>query len=147
MENYGSDQNHDRGHHGVSHKLEVLSGWHVGPRYELVKYIGEGSYGQVAKAIDVRSGEPVAIKRIDSVFDNATDCKHLLRELILLKKLNHASIVRLLNVLIGDDDGDLENFNEIYLVMSYSTSDLRKLSQSNIALNITQIKSIIRSLT
>ena len=41
-----------------------LSEWKVGPNYKLLKFRGEGKYGQVAKAKDLRTNETVAIKRI-----------------------------------------------------------------------------------
>lgn len=57
----------------------------MGPNYKLEKFLGEGSYGQVAKAIDLRTRKKVAIKKIEDVFEDVSDCKRFLREVRLLK--------------------------------------------------------------
>lgn len=144
MDTQETRQSQELGNGGISHKLQVISGWKVVPNYKLVKYVGEGSYGQVVKAIDQRTNKPVAIKRIEGVFEDAADCKRLLREIILLSKLKHPSIVSLIDVFVDTDDLDI--FNDIYLVMPYCSSDIRKLTKSKIPLDLVQVKSLIRSL-
>ena len=54
----------------------------VGPRYSSVKFLGEGAYGVVVEALDSRTGEKVAIKKI-SPFEHQTYCQ--VRILIFLK--------------------------------------------------------------
>ena len=63
----------------------------------------------------------MAIKRVDKLFDNAVNSKLVLRELKLMKKLNHPNITKLIDILLPDD---FEWFNEVYIVMDYCKSDL-----------------------
>ena len=63
--------------------------WEVGPDYECQKLLGSGSYGAVAMAIHKPTGRKVAIKKMDGVFEDETDCKRILREIKILRKLKH----------------------------------------------------------
>ena len=58
--------------------------WPIGNEYEIKNFVGKGSYGQVASAVHRPSGKKVAIKKIDELFDDLTDCKRVLREIKLL---------------------------------------------------------------
>ncbi len=41
----------------------------------------------------------MAIKRIASLFEDEVDCKRILREITLLRKLDHPSIVKILDII------------------------------------------------
>lgn len=72
------------------------------------------AYGVVWKAIDKKSGKPVALKKIFDAFSNATDAQRTYREIMFLRELKaHNNIVRLDNVLKAENDKD------IYLVFEY----------------------------
>lgn len=111
--------------------------WPLQDKYEIIKQIGIGSYGSVVKAKSLKTGEFVAIKKITNVFDDLIDGKRILREIALLKRLNHPNIVNLLEIIIPEKD--LENFNEIYLVLEYAPGDLKKLFKSNYNLELNHI--------
>ena len=51
--------------------------------------IGKGSYGVVCSAVDSKTGEKVAIKKINNVFDHVSDATRILREIKLLRLLRH----------------------------------------------------------
>lgn len=51
--------------------------------------IGKGSYGIVCSAIDTKTQEKVAIKKINNVFDHVSDATRILREIKLLRLLRH----------------------------------------------------------
>jgi mitogen-activated protein kinase 1/3 len=51
--------------------------------------LGQGSYGQAASAIHKASGKKVSIKKMDGVFEDEVDCKRILREITLLRKLKN----------------------------------------------------------
>ena len=66
------------------------------------------------KAIDKRSKEVVALKKIFDAFQNATDAQRTFREIMYLQEMTgHDNIIRLGNVLKADNDRD------IYLVFEY----------------------------
>ncbi len=56
--------------------------------------IGKGSYGVVCSALDTKTGEKVAIKRIMNVFDHVSDATRILREIKLLRLLRHPGASR-----------------------------------------------------
>lgn len=61
-------------------------------KYKILKPIGVGAYGVVAAAIDMETGRKVAIKKISGVFDNFTDAKRIIREVRLMRALNHENV-------------------------------------------------------
>ncbi|CAL0303705.1 unnamed protein product [Lupinus luteus] len=67
--------------------------------YEVMGILGEGSFGRVYRCKHIRTGEIVAIKQIDFRYDQNAVPSSLIREVSLLRELNHDNIVRLLNVL------------------------------------------------
>jgi serine/threonine protein kinase len=58
----------------------------VDDRYEVTKKIGFGAYGMVFAAKDSKTGEEVAIKKIQTAFTNLVDSKRVLREIKILSK-------------------------------------------------------------
>ena len=76
-----------------------LASWECGPNYKCEKLLGSGSYGQVAQATQLSTGKRVAIKKMDKIFDDETDCKRILREITLLRKLKHPCVVELIEIL------------------------------------------------
>ena len=71
------------------------------------------AYGIVWKAVDKKTRQTVALKKIFDAFQNATDAQRTYREIMFLQALNHDNIIKLLNVLKADNDKD------IYLVFEY----------------------------
>jgi serine/threonine protein kinase len=58
-------------------------------RYTIKEVIGKGSYGVVCSAVDNYTGEKVAIKKINNVFEHVSDATRILREIKLLRLLKH----------------------------------------------------------
>lgn len=115
----------------------------VDSRYKPSKAIGSGSYGKVCLAIDRHRGKKVAIKKIKDVFHNTLDSRRILREIKLLGHFNHPNIIKIVDVL---DPPKPKDFRDLYIVMDYMQSDLKKviysdnkLSEDHIAFIIYQI--------
>ena len=53
--------------------------------YDLLKLIGQGSYGEVVKARHKTSGKIVAIKLLKNLFKDIFETKKQLRELSILR--------------------------------------------------------------
>ena len=117
--------------------------WEIGTDYKCEKLLGQGSYGQVAQAIQLSTGKRVAIKKMDNIFEDETDCKRILREVTLLRKLRHPCVVELIEICFPKDP---ENFTTIYVVMEFAESDLKKILKSSINLQIIHIQTIVYNL-
>ncbi|KAM9099607.1 mitogen-activated protein kinase 15 isoform 1-T1 [Sarcophilus harrisii] len=95
---------------------------HVAQRYLIKRRLGKGAYGIVWKAVDRRTGEIVAIKKIFDAFRNKTDAQRTFREITFLQEFdNHPNIIRLLNVIRAENDRD------IYLVFESMDTDLHSV--------------------
>ncbi|XP_073256948.1 extracellular signal-regulated kinase 2-like isoform X1 [Porites lutea] len=95
---------------------------HITKKYEIKKRLGKGAYGIVWKAIDRRTGEVVAVKKIFDAFRNQTDAQRTFREICFLQEFgDHENIIKLLNVIKADNDKD------IYLVFEYMDTDLHNV--------------------
>ncbi|KRX11020.1 Protein kinase-like domain [Pseudocohnilembus persalinus] len=63
--------------------------------YQVIKVVGDGSFGVVSKAVNTQTGEMVAIKQMKQDYENWDECLKL-RELKALQKLkNHINIIKL----------------------------------------------------
>lgn len=71
----------------------------MGNDYIVEKMLGTGSYGKVALATKKSTGQKVAIKRMENIFEDETDCKRILREVSLMRKLRHPFLVELVEIL------------------------------------------------
>lgn len=97
-------------------------------RYHIMDTIGSGAYGVVVSATDVTTGEQVAIKKIEKAFEHATYTKRTLRELIILRLLNHENIIRIKTIQLPNSR---EDFDEIYLVSELMETDLSSIIKSS----------------
>ncbi|XP_032982165.1 mitogen-activated protein kinase 15 isoform X1 [Rhinolophus ferrumequinum] len=95
---------------------------HVAQRYLIKRRLGKGAYGIVWKAVDRRTGQVVAIKKIFDAFRDKTDAQRTFREIMLLQEFgDHPNIIRLLDVIRAENDRD------IYLVFEFMDTDLHAI--------------------
>lgn len=80
---------------------------------------------------------------MENIFEDEIDCKRILREITLLRKLKHPFVVELIELL---EPKDPKKFNTIYTVMEYAESDLKKVIKSSIHLQLVHIQTIIYNL-
>jgi serine/threonine protein kinase len=89
-------------------------------RYQMIEALGSGAFGDVFKAKDLHTDQIVALKRIRNV-DLADEgiSATTLREIGLLRMLNHPNIAKLHDVVhaVGDP---------LYLVLEFAKHDLSK---------------------
>ena len=67
-------------------------------KYKVIKVIGDGTYGSVMKAVNLITGEVVAIKKMKKKCYKWEACTDL-KEIKSLIKLSHPNIVRLIEVI------------------------------------------------
>ncbi|XP_015268274.1 PREDICTED: serine/threonine-protein kinase MAK [Gekko japonicus] len=87
-------------------------------RYTTMKQLGDGTYGSVLMGKSNETGELVAIKRMKRKFYSWDECMNL-REVKSLKKLNHANVIKLKEVIREND--------HLYFVFEYMKENLYQL--------------------
>ena len=87
-------------------------------RYQKLEKIGEGTYGVVYKAKDRISAEIIALKKIRLEAEDEGIPSTAIREISLLKELQHANIVRLYDVVHTE--------KKLTLVFEYLDQDLKQ---------------------
>ncbi|CAI5466126.1 unnamed protein product [Closterium sp. Yama58-4] len=97
-------------------------------KYRLLEVIGRGSYGIVCSAIDTHTGEKVAIKKINDIFEHVSDATRILREIKLLRLLRHPDIVEIKHIMLPPSRRD---FKDIYVVFELMESDLHQVIKAN----------------
>ncbi|KAI0492577.1 hypothetical protein KFK09_026850 [Dendrobium nobile] len=97
-------------------------------RYKIQEVIGKGSYGVVCSAIDIQTGEKVAIKKIHDIFEHISDAARILREIKLLRILRHPDIVEIKHIMLPPSKRD---FKDIYVVFELMESDLHQVIKAN----------------
>lgn len=74
-------------------------------KYDIQKRLGKGAYGIVWKAIDKRSNETVALKKIFDAFRNSTDAQRTFREVMFLQEFGrHPNVIKLYNIIRAEND-------------------------------------------
>mmetsp|Transcript_22984 Transcript_22984/g.58378 ORF Transcript_22984/g.58378 Transcript_22984/m.58378 type:complete len:371 (+) Transcript_22984:133-1245(+) len=105
----------------------------VDERYQVKKGVGQGAYGLICAAKDTVSGESVAVKKINNAFEDAVDCKRILRELKLLRHFNHENVLGLRDIM-SPPPGKPETWKDMYLVTELLDTDLHYIIHSKQAL-------------
>uniref|UniRef100_A0A4W4DT22 Cell division control protein 2 homolog n=1 Tax=Electrophorus electricus TaxID=8005 RepID=A0A4W4DT22_ELEEL len=86
--------------------------------YVKIEKIGEGTYGVVYKGKHKSTGQVVALKKIRLESEEEGVPSTAVREISLLKELQHPNVVRLLDVLMQE--------SKLYLVFEFLSMDLKK---------------------
>ncbi|XP_043720293.1 cyclin-dependent kinase C-2-like isoform X2 [Telopea speciosissima] len=123
--------------------------------FEKLEQIGEGTYGQVYMAREIKTGEIVALKKIR--MDNEREGFPItaIREIKILKKLHHENVIKLKEIVTspgpekdeqGRPDGNKYK-GGIYMVFEYMDHDLTGLSdRPGMRFSVPQIKCYMRQL-
>lgn len=91
--------------------------------WQKIEIIGSGGYGVVFKARRKTDSKEFAIKKISNISNKNGIEPFLIREIVLLRNLSHANIIKLSDVINSDSsiylifelmDGDILNFRETY---------------------------------
>lgn len=118
------------GPHSVETKTYMVLGtpFEVDKRYEILNPVGTGAYGLVCEALDTATGEKVAIKKIERAFEHTTFTKRTLRELKILRLLQHENIIAVRSIQLP---ASRQEFNDLYLVCELMETDLTTIIKSD----------------
>eukprot|EP01114_Cavostelium_apophysatum_P001683 TRINITY_DN11465_c0_g1_i1.p1 TRINITY_DN11465_c0_g1~~TRINITY_DN11465_c0_g1_i1.p1 ORF type:complete len:310 (+),score=30.81 TRINITY_DN11465_c0_g1_i1:64-930(+) len=91
-------------------------------RYQVLEKVGEGTYGIVYKAKDKETGQIVALKKIRLDLEDQGVPSTTLREVALLRELEHPNVVRLLDV--------VQRKKRLFLIFEFIVCDLKRYLDS-----------------
>ena len=99
---------------------------------EIIDPVGSGAYGVVVaakdKGDDGKEDSLIAIKKMEKVFEHKIFAQRTLRELKIMRLLNHDNVLGLKNIL---DPGSLDNFKELYVMSELMETDLAQIIKSS----------------
>jgi cyclin-dependent kinase 12/13 len=142
-------------------KRDPMANWQCKPAdmFEKVDLVGEGTFGKVYKAkykpqvdksllgkLKDAKTEHVALKRI--LMDNEKEGFPItaIREIMILKKLNHKNIINLMEIVTSKPSEKNKYRGNVYLVFEYMEHDLAGLADRNVSFGIPQIKCLIHQI-
>ncbi|RVE74304.1 hypothetical protein OJAV_G00020760 [Oryzias javanicus] len=111
--------------------LMNIHGFDLGSRYMDLKPLGYGGNGLVFSAVDTDCDKRVAVKKI--ILTDPQSVKHALREIKIIRRLDHDNIVKVFEVLgpsgrrLTEDVVSLTEVNSVYIVQEYMDTDLSQL--------------------
>nr|KYP67465.1 Mitogen-activated protein kinase 9 [Cajanus cajan] len=109
-------------------ETEFFTEYGEASQYQIQEVVGKGSYGVVGSAVDAHTGERVAIKKINDVFEHVSDATRILREIKLLRLLRHPDIVEIKHIMLPPSRRE---FRDIYVVFELMESDLYQVIKAN----------------
>ncbi|WWC87672.1 uncharacterized protein L201_002563 [Kwoniella dendrophila CBS 6074] len=93
--------------------------------YDLGAKLGEGTFGVVTKGVEIATKRVIALKKL--ITHNPRDGVSVttVREIKILKSLNHPNVVPILNMVVERKiPGDRSNRGEVFMVFPYMDHDL-----------------------
>ncbi|XP_041838171.1 mitogen-activated protein kinase 6 [Melanotaenia boesemani] len=111
--------------------LMNIHGFDLGSRYMDLKPLGYGGNGLVFSAVDTDCDKRVAVKKI--ILTDPQSVKHALREIKIIRRLDHDNIVKVFETLgpsgrkLTEDVVSLTEVNSVYIVQEYMETDLCQL--------------------
>ncbi|KAH7882368.1 kinase-like domain-containing protein [Phlebopus sp. FC_14] len=96
--------------------------------YDMTTKLGEGTFGEVHKAVQTLTGRAVALKRILMHNEKEGMPVTALREIKILKAMNHPCIINILDMFVVRGNGDTPL--SVYMVFPYMDHDLAGLLEN-----------------
>ncbi len=139
--------------HGMLKKSQVLlQQWAVPKKYKLSKFIGRGSFGEIAEAF-CNGDKRVAIKYCAGLFQtgptmlNPTEtAAKKLRELHLLHALKSPNVINLLDAFTDPPINSGQSLRDLYLVLEWADSDLHSFLHGSRFLAASEVASLLNQL-
>ena len=101
-------------------------------KFDIIDPVGSGAYGVVVAAKDTTNDDEatnlVAIKKIEKAFEHKVFTLRTLRELKIMRLLNHENVLSIKSIL---QPRSLQDFNELYVVSDLMETDLAQIIKSN----------------
>jgi len=115
--------------------------------FDRIAQVGEGTYGSVYKAKDRKTNELVAMKRIRMTNEREGFPITAIREIKLLRDMDHENVVNLKEVVTSKETKETRNRGSVYIVFEFMDHDLMGLMDTaNMEFKIEQVKCFTKQL-
>eukprot|EP00803_Ostreobium_quekettii_P007246 evm.model.scf_339EXC.16 EVM.evm.TU.scf_339EXC.16 scf_339EXC:91671-94680(+) len=109
----------------------------VDEKYVPIKAVGKGAYGLVCSAQNQETKEKVAIKKISGAFSNDVEAKRTMREINLLRHIEHENVIAIHEIMLP---GNTRRFEDVYVVQECMDTDLHQIIRSSQPLSEDHLK-------
>lgn len=115
---------------GIETNCYLVQGtsFEVDKRYKIIEPMSHGAYGIVCSAEDEVTEQQVALKKIEGMFEHITITKRTLRELRILRHLQHENLVQIKSIFLP---GSKAEFEDLYVVSELMETDLASTLRSS----------------
>ncbi|TPX51742.1 hypothetical protein SeLEV6574_g00122 [Synchytrium endobioticum] len=128
-------------------ELRTFRGLSSVESYEISQTVGEGTFGVVTIGTDKRDGRTVALKKIGMKNEREGLPVTALREIKILKMMNHPNVIELIEIATKKGDPKKNIRADVYMVFPYMDHDLSGIIESHsIKLHPSHIKSYMKQL-
>ena len=111
----------------------------INNHYRLDTPLGKGAQGNVTKAFHLTEKKFYGLKKLDKIFASSRRCLNALREIKILKGLNHPNIIQLKEIIVDEPE---KTYSDLYLVTEVMENDLKWIIYSNQDLSVPHIKTL-----
>jgi len=102
----------------------------IDSHFTFIRSIGSGAYGVVISALNSHNNEKVAIKKIPKAFQDEIDAKRILREIKLLRCMNHENVISIEDMVPPVGLTCIDDFDDVYIVSELMETDLHRIIYS-----------------
>jgi len=99
----------------------------IDAKYELIKEVGKGAYGVVCSCRDKTNNTKIAVKKVAKCFADPIDAKRTLREIKLLRHLDHENIIPLIDL---QPVASKDLLTDVYEITALMDTDLHQIIRS-----------------
>lgn len=96
--------------------------------HTVLEPVGQGAYGVVCAAQDEGTKQHIAIKKIENAFEHITFTKRTLRELRILRHLQHENVIDVRAIFYA---GSKNTFEDVYVISELMETDLASILKSS----------------
>ncbi len=115
--------------------------------YRVISEVGCGTYGRVYKAQSLKSNKFVALKKIDMARQELDGFPiTAIREIKLLRMLNHNNIISLLEIIVTKPSSSNKFQGSTFLVFDYMDHDFAGLFRNRIKFTLPEIKCFLKQI-
>lgn len=124
---FGGPQRRDCDLPGKALWLMQNTSFVIDQRYVPIRLLGRGAHSTTCAAKDLRTGDKVAIQKIQRAFENDFDARSVLREVLLQRALVHDNVLGIPRLMLPAS----RDYEDVYTVQELMDTDLHRVIYSS----------------